>query len=308
MPAWISGIQGIREILNSAGTALTRRKQLQFGSGFTAADDGTRTVVTLGAPSAGHAAALAPMLRGLGLTVNASNQLQVRPRPRKVLMQDAFCTGPGAGATVGIGALGWNLLGTGTPAIARAGFGLSSTSRFSLVTTNTSGHRSSLVLGDTEARGVMVAGDVGVLQAAVNFNSSVATKRFFFGLQADFSEEPSAAVNNLGIYYDSAVSPNYQAIARIASVGSPVVSAVAVPADTVGNLLTIYSPSAGTYEFRVDNTLIATISTGIPTVALNCGFRLETLAASAVTNRLGQFLFVSNTLANVLDNDTFLEV
>lgn len=254
------------------------------------------------------ATTLAPHLRGIGLTVDASGNLQVRPRARKVILQDPFCTGPGAGATTGIGTLGWNLLGSGTPAIARTGFGLSSTSRFSLVTSATANHRSSLVLGETEARDVMAASDIAILQAAFNFNSATSDKRFFFGLLGDFSQEPSAATDCLGVYYDSGVSPNYQIIARAAGVGSPTVSAVAVPSDTVGNLITIYVPTAGTYQFYADSTLLGSISSGVPSQPMNCGFRLETLAASAATNRLGQFLYVSSTLGNVLDNDTFLEV
>lgn len=313
MPAWIAGIQGIREILNSTGTALTRRKQMQFGAGFTAADDGTRTVITLGNPSSGYAAALAPLLRGIGLTVNSSNQLQVRVRPRKCQIQDFFLTGPGAGATVGIGKLNWNLLGSGTPAIARsATTGVTSTSKLSLVTTATSGHRSSLLLGSAENQGIALPTDLTILQCAVNFNGSLATKRFFFGLQGDFSQEPSAATTTLGIYYDSAVSPNWQIVARNGATGSPVVTSLAVNAAN-SHLLTMYQSAAGTWEFHASHTTqadvtLGSISTNIPTAVGNIGFRNETLAASASTMRLGYFGMTSETLAGVYNDDTFLEV
>jgi hypothetical protein len=45
MPSWAQFVQGVTTILNSSGTALARRKTLQFGTGLEATDDGEKTVV-----------------------------------------------------------------------------------------------------------------------------------------------------------------------------------------------------------------------------------------------------------------------
>lgn len=305
MPAWIVGIQGVREILNAAGDALTRRKMLQFGAGFTAADDGSKTVVTLGSPSSAYSEEIAPLLRGVGLTVGADGKLAPRARPRKVTWSDHFISGNTTSGS--IGALGWNLLGLGTPAIARgASFALDSARKVTLSTSTAGNDRTVLALGATEAGTMTTAAETLLMQASVNFNASLATKRFFFGLAATLETEPSAATSCLGIYYDSAVSPNYQLIARIASSGSPVVTASVVPSDT-DQLLSIYQSTTGTFDFYVDNDLVGSISSGAPAVALNAGFRVETLTTSAASVRVGFFGYESISLGGVADNDAFLE-
>lgn len=305
MPAWISGIQGIREILNSAGTALTRRKQLQFGEGFTAADDGTRTVVTLGAPSASHAAAVAAAIRGPGLTVDANGDLKPRPRPRRLMLQDYFLSGNTTSG--GIGALGWSLFGNGTPAVARASSSaINASSRFTLSTSASANNRAVLKLGAAESADIGTVTDFNTLQCVVNFTSTLTDKRFFFGFMGNGDTEAAAAVDALGIYYDSAVSPNFQIIARASSVGSPVVSAVAVPSNS-SRILSIYQSSPGVFDFRVANTSLGTISSGLPTAGVDALFRVETLAASIASMQIGYFGAAADIAGNY-DDDTFLEV
>src|SRR5688572_14934575 len=304
MPAWIAGIQGIREILNSAGTALTRRKLLQFGAGFTAADDGSKTVVTLGSPSASYAAALAPLLRGVGLTVNSDDLLQAVQRPRRHEIVERFA---GGGVTSGtIGREGWHLLGTGTPAFARLSGDLQNSERCSLTTTTGASDTAVLCLGETLSRTVQSAALTDRVHLAHSFNSDLANKRFFFGFSTDFATAPASVSGCLGFLYDAGVSPNWQIIARSSGVGSPSVTATAAPVG--GALLTILQPTSGTYEFYSDAVLIGTISSGAPTGAMNFGVQLMNLSGAARNHRLGGIWLTSKTLAGVYDNDTFLEV
>ncbi len=305
MPAWITAIQGIREILNDAGTALTRRKLLQFGAGFTAADDGSKTVITLGNPSAPYAASLATLLRGVGLTVS-SGTLKPRMRPRRPQDQDYFISG---NTTSGqIGKLGWNLFGSGSQTVARVGTAINSSSRFELITNNTTNSRAVLKLGDSESKDSCVVTDYNFIQTLWNLNNDLTTVRAFFGYMGDFSQEPSAATDCLGIYYDSAVSPNYQLISRAAGVGSPVVTSSAVPANN-NRMATIYQSSPGTFQFYVAGTLVGTISSGLPTATVDVGFRVETLANAVRKIRLGYFGFAGDISdVNTFAADAFLEV
>jgi hypothetical protein len=253
------------------------------------------------------ATSLATHLRGAGLTVDSSGNLAVRQRPRYVQLRDFFITGTAASGS--IGALGWNLLGSGTPAAARLSITttIGNSGKLALSTSSLANERSVLTLGETETRDVAVATDLKILQCVWNHDNILTNKRVFFGLMGTFAAEAAAAVDCLGIYYDSAVSPNYQIIARASSVGSPTVTATAVPANSA-ELITIYQPTAGTYQFYTGNTLLGTISSGVPTAAMNLGFRIETLSAASKTVNLGYFgLDALPVATTAFDDDTFLE-
>lgn len=250
------------------------------------------------------ATTLAPFLRGVGLTVDSSGNLRPRPRPRRLQLQDFFISGNTTSGS--IGGLGWNLFGTGTPAVSRSGVALSSSSRFSLVTSAAANNRSCLKLGETETRDTCVVTDYNLIQCCLNHNNQLTDKRVFFGFLGDFATEAAAAVDCLGIYYDSAVSANYQIIARSSSVGSPVVTSQVVEGN-VTRILTIYQPTAGTFQFYVGNTLVGSISSGVPTAVVDIGWRIETLAAATATVRLGYFGAAAD-IGQQFDDDAFLEV
>lgn len=250
---------------------------------------------------------LAAHLRGVGLTVDTLGKLRPRRRPRLVQMTDYFKAGNAASGS--IGELGWNLLGTGTPAYARADASFSSTVRNALTTSAAANDRSVLSLGETETRDVATAAQVTILQSAVRL-PALTSIRFFFGLQGTLATEPSAAADSLGMYFDSAVGSNWMLISRSGSAGSPVNSGVAVPADT-GVLVTIHQATSGAFSFYAGNTRLGTISTGISTAAANLGFRLETLTTAAKTARIAYFNLEADPgvgSASVFDDDSFLEV
>ncbi len=247
--------------------------------------------------------ALAPHLRGVGLTVTSDGTLMTRMRPRLIQLTDPFISGNLV--TGSIGTLGWNLLGSGTPAFTRADTSLNSTQKCSLTTSASTNDRSCLTLGETEARDVIVTTSFTILQGMARL-PALTDVRYFFGLLGNFALEPSAAVDCLGIYYDSAVSPNWQIISRSGSSGSPVVSASAVANDS-GELLTIYQSVPGTFQFYTGNTLLGQISSGISSTGMNCGFRIETLTAGAKTTRISYFN-VEASATGAYDDDTFLEV
>lgn len=253
-------------------------------------------------------AALAPLLRGVGLTVTSDNKLMTRMRPRLIQLTDPFISGNLVSGS--IGALGWNLLGSGTPVFTRADTSLNSSAKCSLTTSGSTNDRSSLTLGETETRDVIVTTSFTILQAVVRL-PSLTNVRLFFGLLSSFVPEPSTVADALGIYYDSAVSPNWQIISRSGSSGTPIDSGVAV-ANDAGQLLTIYQPVAGTFQFYVGDgtetsTLLGTISSGISTTGMNCGFRVETLTAGAKTARVSYFN-VEASATGAYASDTFLEV
>lgn len=250
------------------------------------------------------AAALAPLLRGTGLTVT-SDLLVVRPRPRSLQLQDFFLSG---GLTSGsIGVLGWGLNGVGTPAYTRPNAASLGGTKGQPATSASANDRTSVTLGDTESKGISALDPVKILQCVWSMNNVLTDKRVFFGFMNDFSEEPSAATDALGIYYDSGiVSPaNYRLISRASSAGSPVDSGSAVPANT-NQLLTLLQPTAGTWQFYIGNSLIGSISSGLPTVTMNIGFRLETLTAATKNLRLGYF-GLHGEPGGAFDDDAFLE-
>lgn len=251
------------------------------------------------------ATALAPHLRGVGLTVDSNGNLKLRPRPRSLMLQDYFISG--LTSTGNIGALGWNMFGT-SASVARVGTLLNSSSRLELITNNTTNSRAVLKLGETETRDTCACTDINILQTMWNANNDLTSVRHFFGFMGDFSQEPSAATDCLGIYYDSAVSPNYQIIARAAGVGTPTVTATVVPANN-NRMLTIYQPTAGTMQFYVAGALVGTISSGLPTAVVDIGFRVETLTNAVRKMRLGYFgVSADISDANTFAADAFLEV
>ena len=245
-------------------------------------------------------------LRGIGLTVTSAGKLELRQRPRLAELRDYFASG--TAATGSIGSLGWNLFGTlatyARSSITSTTFG--SSNRGVLTTGVVANDRAVLALGETEARDVATVSGLRLLQCVWNHDNVLTNKRVFFGLMGTMATEPSAAVDCLGIYYDSAVSANYQIIARASSAGSPTVSSTAVPANT-GELMTIYQSTAGTIDFYSGNTLLGSISSGLPTADMNVGVRLETLViAAAKTLNVGYF-GLSADAGGAFDDDAFLE-
>jgi hypothetical protein len=247
-------------------------------------------------------ATLAGLLRGIGLTIS-SGTLRTRHRPRRIQEYDYFATGTTVSGS--IGKLGWHLLGNGTPAYTKATGTSLNAFKASLTTSAAANDRAVLCWGDTESRGVAIASELALLQSLARVGTTITDLRVFFGLHGDFSQEPSAATNCLGIYYDSAVSPNWQIIARIAGAGSPVVTSAVVPVNT-HELLTMHQPTAGTWNFYVGNTQVGSITTGIPTAAMNIGYRAQTLTTSARSFHLGYF-GLNGDLAGALNDDNFLE-
>lgn len=250
------------------------------------------------------ATTLAPFLRGSGLTVDSSGNLRPRPRPRQAQLTDHFFGGL---ATSGaIGSLGWGLLGSGTPAVARGDISTGASGlarRYDISTSASANDRTSLVLGDTETRKTAIASQCELLQTVLKLNS-LTNIRLFFGLMGDFSQEPSAATTALGIYFDSGTSANWRLIARSAGAGSPVDSGVAAGVTAV--LASIHQPTVGTHVFYLGNTAVGSIASGIPTAVAGIGWRIETLTGTAKSHGVSVFNAVLN-LADANDDDAFLE-
>jgi hypothetical protein len=303
--SWIDDIQGYRTILDAAGNPIKRRQTVQI-LGATAVDDGVKSVITVPPGPTGPTGATpgATALRGAGLTVVGGSALATRIRPRRTPLQDLFITGPASGST-GLGALNWNLLGSGTPAYARQNnnWGGSGGSA-DISTSGTTNHRSCLLFGDAENRQVVGALDqIDFVQFGFSLPATT-TKRVFIGFQSDFATDPLAAADNLGLCYDSAANANWRTISRASSVGTPVSTGVAVSTSQI--LVTILKNGA-VYEFYIANTLVGTVSTGLSTAEMNLGWRVETLAASATSVRLGYFGIQFAMSGGAIDDDNFLD-
>lgn len=299
MSGWLEALFGKAF---TSGVSIPLSKGLNFTSGLAASlNPSTKQIDVVAAPTQANANTLAPLLRGAGLTVDSSGKLATRARPRNFQLQDYFLSG---NTTTGsIGALGWNLLGSGSPTAVRVSttsVGLPAT-RLN-VTTSALG-RSTLCLGDAENRRITFASQVDILQYAASA-VSITAMRQFYGMAEDFSQEPSAMTHALGIYYDSAVSANYQIIARAAGVGAPVVTGTAAAVNTP-QLVTLLR-SGTTWLFYLGNTLVGSIASGIPTTAMNIGVRAEDLSGGTSVS-LGYF-GMSAQVAGAFDDDTFLEL
>lgn len=278
---------------------------ISLASLATQADD---TVVAnlsggVASPTATTIAALASRLRGIGLTVSAGKLLP-RQRPRAQQIRDYFLSG--LATTGNIGALGWNLLGSGTPAYTRGSGGTGSSNRGALATSAAANDRSCLVLGESETRDVVNASSCSIVQFVFNLNGGSTDKRAFVGMIDTFANAPAAATDALGIYFDSSVdATHWLYIARSGGSGSPQVSSMVVD-DANGNLATIHQSVAGTFDFYVGNTLLGSLSSGIPTNNMNLGFRVENLNAGAKTMNVGYF-GLDAVAAAAFDDDAFLE-
>jgi hypothetical protein len=147
---------------------------------------------------------------------------------------------------------------------------------------------------------------VTILQCVTSFAANLATKRFFFGIHDDFASTPSTASSCLGFWYDSTVSPNWQILARSGGVGTPTVSAVVVPSDTA-ELLTMYQPTVGTFQFYSGATLLGSFSSGVPSDVSNIGFAVYNTTTTARNHRIGYFGLVTTALGGAFDDDSFLE-
>lgn len=300
---WLEALLG--KVFNS-GVSIPLSKGLNFTSGIAASlNPTTKQIDVVASPTQATANALAPLLRGVGLTVDSDGRLRTRIRPRRPQLQDFFA---GGNTTSGsIGQLGWGLFGTGTPAVSRissSSLGLA-TVRLALSTSATTGNRSVLCLADGETSKITLASQVSLLQCVTDHANSLTDVRRFFGLSDDLGAEPASATNALGVYLDTAVSPNYQIIARAAGVGSPVDTGVP-PTGVLDRQLLTMQRSSSTWGFYLGNTLIGTISSGLPTTTLNVGFRVEALSNAVATMRFGYF-GLTGAIDDAYDDDEFLE-
>lgn len=303
MSGWLEALFG--KVFNS-GVAVPLSKGINFASGLTAGLNQTTKQIDVNlTPGQSHANTLAPLLRGVGLTVDANGKLATRARPRLLQESDYFASGNLTSGS--IGKLGWNLLGNGTPAYTKLSGQSLNTRKGQLTTSSALNDRAVLCWGETEARGIAIASELTIVQ---NFAKLVGatTRRVFIGLTSDFATDPTTVADCLGFIYDSGVSPNWQIIARRSSVGSAVDggASFAAPADS-GQLVTMVRLSSGTWQFYVGGSLLGSFaSAAVPTAAMNIGYRVQTLAASAASFHTGYF-GVEGAIAGVLDDDAFLE-
>lgn len=252
------------------------------------------------------------------MVVDSSGKLMPTGRPRRFFDWDYFCSG---GTTSGtIGRMGWNLLGSGTPAFSRLDSNLATAVRARLSTSNANGNRSNLLFGLTESAIVMNPTESAIMQGVWRMNGSLATKRVFFGWNSNFALDPiTGNVNALGLAYDSSVSPNYLVVSRIGlTLGAATDTGIPVPANS-GQLISIVQSEATSerFEFHIgtdaggiitQSSLLAAVT--IPQTggfSANFGFGLTTLAAAVSALELGYWGMTSSILPRLFSSDSNVE-
>lgn len=229
------------------------------------------------------------------------------PMARDLYLKDYFISGTTTSGS--IGQLGWNLNGVGTPVYTRGGGGLPNVTLGVITTSAATNDRSSLTLGATEAGVIIRPGRTQLVQAAVNFTSTLTSKRVFFGFAETFATAPASVSNSVGFLYDSSVGANYLTIHRQGSAGSATDSGIPVPSNT-DQLLTICLNAGGdTWRLLVGSVVAATFpntTINVTNLPCNIGFRVETLTTAARSLNVGYFGMRAVGLQGVLDDDPFL--
>lgn len=245
------------------------------------------------------AAALAPLLRGGGLTVDASNKLALRPRPRHLQVQDHFID---TNTTGTIGQLGWSLLGGAT--ITRAVNGnLTQNTRLRLVSP-TAGI-GGLTLGNGNSFGIASNAQLGNIQAGIATPNISVPPTWSVGFGWSDSRNvvfPSA--EDCAAIYATNTTPNWQAIVRQGSSGSPVDTGVLV--STALSLVTIQR-AGNDMRFYIGNTLAATIPAIPNSNVAPCFISVSGTPATQTEMPIGYFGW-DVELGGYISDDDFLEV
>lgn len=298
---WLRDVQGYLRVLDGSNTPAPRRASMKF-VGPNVSDDGLNTVVDMTSTGIGTdalATALAPHLRGLELTVDASGNLTPRLRPRIWRLREDW-NGGSPTVSGAIGQHGWNFSGVGTPAVSRPG---SFTCRAA-----TSGATNDLTAVHlTDAAGSTLTTPAAATGKQCHFIArlpALTTRRTFYGWIDSFANIDTPA-RALGFVYDSSVSPNWHLWARNSSTGAPSNTGLVVPSNT-RQLLSFVSNGTSWLSY-IDGVLAGTLSANIPSTSCNLGFAAKTLAASSATADI-HLLSIEHVLAAPWDLDTFLDV
>ncbi len=261
----------------------------------------------LNAQSLSMASQIANTLRGTNMTV-LNGLLSPFPRPRRFFDWDYFWTG---GVTSGtIGRMGWNLLGTGTPAYTRVTASFSNAAKALLSTSAATNNRSVLCFGETEARACANPRDFVECQVVWNMSTALTDKRVFFGWSSNLATDPLAVSTAFGLLYDSTIGPNYQLISRSGGVGNPIDTGR--PAATAaGELVTFMQGSSVPTDYSVflgvsGSTTINLGTISAPNAVLNHGFRVETLANAIAGVNVGYWGMQSTIFTGIYASDTAL--
>jgi hypothetical protein len=253
------------------------------------------------------------LLRGDGLLLDPSGTLDPLSRPSRFYEWDYFLesiTSPR------IGRMKWSLLGSGSPTIASFNWSSLISPRIRIDTSANANDRACLVLGETEARTMCTPLEFENVSIIWRAGTPITNKRAFFGWSDDFSLDPLAANNALGINFDAQVSPGFQLISRAGGITIAVEDAqLASLPDGIGSQLqavTIVQSSTGRFDFY-SNQFGSEVMTAIgslesPGFAANHGFRSETLAAVSERMDIAFWAMNSEELGGLFASDDQLDL
>lgn len=246
--SWLGYVRGYQTLVDDAGNTYPRRNRLRAR--------GARVADALAADG------------------TPETLLDLRSNASVLDLHDRFMSGNNTSGS--IGALGWLLLGVGTPATSRSNGDGSGIRR--IATSSSSSDLTALSLGDTATREIIAPSKVAILQFVVS-SPGLSDRAHFVGLTEDCTDL-AAPARALGFFYDDAESPNWHVWARDAGSGDPVDTGVILNAATT-YVLTIHQHEFGSFRMYVNSTLVATLADDIPASACNVAAVTMTQAAAA---------------------------
>jgi len=245
------------------------------------------------------AAALAPYLRGTGMTVEG-DKLRPRDRPRRIRECDHFLGGTTTSGS--IGKLNWNLY-SGTWSRG-TNSGISQSTRNRLISAVAGSGSIGLGPSGSAGTGCLSAVQVDLAQALIIPNAGPLNYYFSFGLSDNANAQIHGVADAVGLYALSG-TPNWQAIVRSANAGAPVDTGVLVSLGSL-TLLTVQR-STSSWTLTVNNTSVTIPS--LPTGNFNPSYYCST-ATSGSTAELSPLYFglESPIFTGAYSVDAFLEV
>lgn len=190
-------------------------------------------------------------------------------------------TGTATEAGESIGRLDWRVTANGTAANTSPQGVALHPGIIRLVTGATAGNDTRLHLGNAATDDIFRAQDIQYMATLVR-PVDITSDRIKFGIGVDLGDGTVGAWGTDGVFFefDTATNANWRVITRAASTNTLNTSAIA-PANADWDQLEAFRLTNGNWSFWINETLIATHSTNLPTtVMVNLGWFVETQAAA----------------------------
>lgn len=213
----------------------------------------------------------------VNLAAGTKNVYLVDPRAMLSWESDDF-TSSALLTTGNISALAWGSSAAGTAANSWQSNVSGYPGILRLTTGATSGNNSRLHRGSSVTAAALIVPADTLVQTALIRIPDITSITVRFGLGQDISAA-NFGTAGMWVEFNSASSANWLYATRQASTGTPVSSTLAVVANTWYNIDIVHHTSG--VSFFINNNLLGTITTNLPTTALQAGFIVQTATAAA---------------------------